>query len=292
MQLRGGRILRRVDILQLIGGEGIIKNDFRACVSVGDCYNTSRMKRALAILSLVLLPMAAAESPAPDPASHHVAAVAASDRIKEAESACIALARPLPGGGKLVVAGAGAAIHEAVYLQKLMPAEDVGTLASVPENRVTRALNCPEARQLPDNWYDDKYKAYWDSSASIPADKVLELWYSALETLYVPVSWFCDEAGDNLVIITGRAANCHCYEMYLYQWDAAKQAFSRRGVYTIYSRLFLLNPTRVDFLPEGMRVSVLALPRGGGSLEYRRLFRFADGDTTYRFPDENLRWEL
>ncbi len=270
------------------------------------------MKHTLMILSLsmALLPPAAAEQPAQSspaparaqaqpeqaeadaPAAQRRAEEAARKERQRALFTCVALSRPLPGGGRYCVAGAGDMMHTARYAAGISPVEDVGAPAPVPENRVTRALNCPEAQGLPDNWYDDKYTPLWKEDALIPADKVLELWYAALESLWVPVSWFCDASGDNLVIISGRAANCHCYEMYLYQWDAERQGYARRGVYTYYSRLLQVFPTRVEFRPDGMSVTGRLLTQKGNTMEYRHIFRHADGNQTVRFPDENLRWVI
>ncbi len=244
------------------------------------------MKHTLFALSLALLPLAAAETNTlhPSPEARERAAERA------AEFACIALSRPLAGGGHCTVAGGGSVIRSELYIAREYPEAGLGTLVPVPVNRVTCALNSPEACDLPADWYDDKYKPLWKEDALIPADKVRELWYAAIECLEVPLSWFCDEAGDNLVIITGHAANYNYYEMYLYQWDEARQAFVRRGVYSFASRVLDLIPTRTEFLPEGMRVCGQLATEKGNTVEYSHLFRYAEGNAVVRFPDgENYR---
>ncbi len=243
------------------------------------------MKRSLLALALALLPLVAA-------AQNPVSPAASQAEQRAAEYACLALARPLPGGGTCCVAGGGEVMRAAHYWAQKYPDDGIGNPVAVPQNRVTRALHRPEALRLPPDWYDDKYKPLWADDAVFPADKVLDLWYAALETLEIPISWFCDEAGEHLVIVSGEAANCLHYKMYVYQWNAERKAFARRGVYGITSRHLALIPTRGEFLPEGMRVSVLGHSRAGNSLEYRHLFRYANGNDDYRFPDEEMRWKF
>ncbi len=240
----------------------------------------------LIALSFALLPAVAAE-----PSALHPSAAAAEQAAQRAaEYACTALSRPLPGGGHCCVAGGGSVMRSARHIAQKYPEAGIGVPVPVPENRVTAALNCPEACGLPPDWYDDKFKPLWSADVAIPADKVRELWYAALETLEIPISWFCDEAGDNLVIVTGGAANCEYDEMYHYQWDAEKQAFVRRAVCTYTSELLVLIPTMVEFVPEGMRVGALYVTEKGNTLQHRHLFRYADEKQYVEFPDSEI-WQ-
>ncbi len=246
-------------------------------------------------LSLTLLPLTAVAEPAAFsyPTGAKVAQWRAEAEAQKtqryARYACMALERPLPGGGTCCVAGGGDVIRTAQAWAERAPHAGIGVPCAVPVNRVTAALNTPASCNLPDDWYDDKYQAYWEPAALIPADKVLELWYAALERLFVPISWFCDASGDHFVIITGGAACFHYYGMYVYQWNEEKQAFARRGFYEYSSRLFCLIPTRTEFLSEGMRVCGLSLTDQGNTLEYRHFFRYEKQDGAVRFPDEELR---
>ncbi len=239
-------------------------------------YHAGRMKHTLLSLSLALLPLAAADTISAQPQASEQA---------PASSPCMAFSCPERG----CVAGFGAVMREAVGLHRQEPSAGLAVPAPVPSNRVTRALNTPKAAGFPSDWYDDKYKPLWAADALIPADRVLELWYAAMERLDVPVSWFCDEAGDNLVITTGHAANFHAYEMYLYQWSEAEQGFRRRGVYYFGSKVYQLLPSRVQFLPEGMSISARSLMKPGH--EFRHLFLYAAGNTAVRFPERNREGE-
>ncbi len=214
-------------------------------------------------------------------ALHPMAAAAPS------EVDCFALSHSLPDGGCCVVAGHGTVMNEVRRWNKLLPVAQAGIPSSVPANRVTRALNTPAAASLPADWYDDKYKAFWAADALISADQVRKLWYAALENLDVPISWFCDEAGDNLVIVSGNAANYFAYDMYLYQWQEEKKSFVRRGNYYFGSKYFILVPSRVEFLPEGMRICAVSA-REGRVQEFHHLYRYDEGNAAVSFPERRM----
>ncbi len=237
------------------------------------CYHARRMIHFLLPLFLALLPLVVADNLSARIPPH------AEQPVKKG---CLAFSCP----GQGCVAGYGEVMQDVVALHRWMPSARLAVLVAIPANRVMRALNIPKAAAFPPDWYDDKFKPFWAADALIPADRVLELWYAAQECLAVPVSWFCDAAGDNLVIVTGHAANFHAYEMYLYQWNEAEQGFRRRGVFYFGSKEYHLIPSRVKFKPEGMSITAVS-PLRPEAAPFYHLFRYADGNTSVRFPDRN-----
>ncbi len=155
-----------------------------------------------------------------------------------------------------------------------------------PENRVASVLFDAAAAEWPPNRPDGADDALWVEDALIPADKLLNLWRAAVDNLAVPLSWFCDAAGDWLVIVSGDAACYHRYHMFVYQWVEAEQGFRRRGEYTLDSRTWALCPVLpAEFLPEGMKVSCCRRA-ANGEMEYRsHLFPWAQKVAEHRFED-------
>ncbi len=138
-----------------------------------------------------------------------------------------------------------------------------GSPAPLPDNRVTRHLNSEYAWML-----GERNAGLTEPGPFVTEKALFGLWVyeqNRLQEDDMSAGWFCDEAGENLVIVGYTDDDSAC-ELNVYTWDAARQGFVERGQYWCNHCGLPLNPAQVEFGVDRIRVPFL-FPTAEGTIE-------------------------
>ncbi len=178
---------------------------------------------------------------------------------------------PLPEGGHRHAA-MGGALRAELRGGATSYAKVIGSFSPLPDNRITRALNSRHPWRSQGQRNPRAVDWLKKPGSFIPAGQLGELWSAAANDVYYNAqpSWFCDEAGEHLVILS-KSDPLHSYVVQVFVWDAARGGFVQRVRYPLACGNMLPISTRTEFLPDGVRLCCMSL-YSDDAFPYERVF--------------------
>ncbi len=182
---------------------------------------------------------------------------------------------PQAVGGQGLMAVGGSLLED---LKDAAAEEAVGTLGWLPDNRVTRALNSSHPWRSQDSRNMEAEEWVQKPGSFIPLEQLPALWSTAYCSLYYDDSpgWFCDEAGEHLVIICRKFVKCYCYVLHVFVWDAERGGFEQRASHMLACGSLQPVPTRTEFHPTGMRLCCMSFGGQSAPEESYYFIHYAD----------------